>query len=707
MFKSIKFKLIAGLLTAIIIPMGVIFAIVADNIADLSYTSYVEAARVELAQVENAVSIFLENVQENVTMMALSPAALNVHDKLPSYVDAKKVDKRTVPPSDDAVGTALHSSYRTLTSSHPGYMDAYIGTKYGGLVSSADGPLPAGFDPRKRPWYKESAQAPQKAIVSKAYMSANGMPCISVARGVAKDGDLLGVVALDLSLVRLTDLVKSIAISETGYVMLVQDDGVIISDPRNQDLNFKNIKEVDRPGLAALFEKESGALDFELDGRDVVGAVLTSPKYGWRVISLIDKSELTAPVRATVGKIGLIMIAGLFAITVFIWLFFDKTVLKPLNAVAAMLGRIAEGDYDVGEGKPRSDEIGLIFKALGDMARTLKQNIEEITAKTEEAQEKARAAEEATARAEEAQQQADTARREGLRHAAERVEMVLERVASASGEMSRQSDELLRGTEVQSERIASTATAMEEMNSTVLEIAGNAGAAAGEGVEAREKARNGAGVVEKSQEALNQTVSEVNNLKDSMQELDHQAQGIGAIIGVINDIADQTNLLALNAAIEAARAGEAGRGFAVVADEVRKLAEKTMTATKEVSDSIGSIQKVAGANITSMEMVFKRIAEANEYSAGSGTMLEEIVAGAEASAAQIRSIAAAAEQQSAASEQINSSIEEINRITMETAEGAGEFSNALHGLAEQVSELQNIVGDLKSEGGNGARPLPA
>lgn len=277
------------------------------------------------------------------------------------------------------------------------------------------------------------------------------------------------------------------------------------------------------------------------------------------------------------------------------------------------------------------------------------------------------------------------------------MEKVLEHVVSASEEMSLQSNELLRGAEIQTDRISSTATAMEEMNATVLEIARNAGDAASSSTEAQDKAKDGANVVSKSKTSLEQTVGEVSNLKGNMEELDQQAKGTEAIIGVITDIADQTNLLALNAAIEAARAGEAGRGFAVVADEVRKLAEKTMTATGEVSGSIGAIQRVAGENIKSMETVFKRIEEASEYSSSSGEVLEEIVAGAEESAIQIQSIATAAEQQSATSDEINNSIEEINRITVETSSGARELAMALESLAEQVSELQHIVEDLKDE----------
>lgn len=182
-----------------------------------------------------------------------------------------------------------------------------------------------------------------------------------------------------------------------------------------------------------------------------------------------------------------------------------------------------------------------------------------------------------------------------------------------------------------------------------------------------------------------------------MAQLGTQAQEIGNIMTVIEDIADQTNLLALNAAIEAARAGEAGRGFAVVADEVRKLAEKTMGATKQVGESIRSIQNVAQANIEGMDTAVESINQASQLSQRMGEVFNTITEGVEASADRIQSIATATEEQSASSEEINRAVEEINMIAEETASAAGEVENAAHELTSQSQELRSLINELKKE----------
>jgi methyl-accepting chemotaxis protein len=280
-----------------------------------------------------------------------------------------------------------------------------------------------------------------------------------------------------------------------------------------------------------------------------------------------------------------------------------------------------------------------------------------------------------------------------------------DRMASAAEELSAQIEQANQGAQEQNNRVQETVTAVEQMNATILEVARNAGETASNAAAARDKAREGAALVVDVVAAVDKVRLAADKLKTNMHGLGEQAQGIGAVLGVISDIADQTNLLALNAAIEAARAGEAGRGFAVVADEVRKLAEKTMHATKEVGQAISGIQHGTADTVTMVEQAATAVEQATALAKRSGDALGEIVAVVETAGDQVRAIATAAEEQSATSEEINRAVESISRIASETAEAMGQSAQAVTELAAQAHELNTLVSDIK--GGSGQASLTA
>ena len=282
-----------------------------------------------------------------------------------------------------------------------------------------------------------------------------------------------------------------------------------------------------------------------------------------------------------------------------------------------------------------------------------------------------------------------------MQEVAQQAADISDRVASASEELSAQIEQVSRGTEMQRARIESTARAMFEMNSTVLDVARNASEASQQSKNTRQKAQGGAKIVSQAVDAIKQVNAAATSLQKNMQELGTQAHNIGGVINVISDIADQTNLLALNAAIEAARAGEAGRGFAVVADEVRKLAEKTMTATHEVDNSITAIQASASINIEEMTKAVKSVVLATELANSSGEALQEIVNLASDNSTVVSSIATAAEEQSATSEEINKAIEEVSRVVYETTDGMIQSSAAVRELSQMAHELNEIMNKLK------------
>ncbi|WP_319780707.1 methyl-accepting chemotaxis protein [Maridesulfovibrio sp.] len=377
------------------------------------------------------------------------------------------------------------------------------------------------------------------------------------------------------------------------------------------------------------------------------------------------------------------------------WLYARK-MSRPIVEATGYATRVAEGDLDHVLEITTRDEVGVLADNLNAMVVTLKEKINEAQDQTRLAAEETEKAQQATHEAEEARKAAENARREGMHQAAGELEDVVAIISTASEELSAQIEQSATGSDMQSQRTAETATAMEQMNASVLEVARNSGEASSTAGEASETATDGAAVVKKMVEEIGTVQSYSETLEKEMEELGVSAEKIGQIIDVISDIADQTNLLALNAAIEAARAGEAGRGFAVVADEVRKLAEKTMIATNEVESAIGEIQRGTEQSIKQCSNTVHEIGTVSEMAKEAGDSLHGILSLNDTVSEQIQGIAAACEEQSATSEQINRAVDEINTISMETNSAMRQSAEAVSDLAMQAQQLKTIINQMKS-----------
>ncbi len=376
--------------------------------------------------------------------------------------------------------------------------------------------------------------------------------------------------------------------------------------------------------------------------------------------------------------------------------FFSKALVRPILLTIGFANRVANGDLDGELRVHTTDETHTLAESLRTMSANLKVKIAEAEASTQAADAKAREAEAATREALEAKQQAEHAKRQGMLDAATKLEEIVERITSSSEELSAQVEVMSKGMDLQRDRVAETASAMEQMNSSVLSVAHKAGDVASAADAAKTQATSGSEVVGRAQQAIQHVNDISGQLTSNMEQLAKQAEAIGQVMNVINDIADQTNLLALNAAIEAARAGEAGRGFAVVADEVRKLAEKTMGATKEVGANISAIQETSRKNIESMNLAVQAIGDATTHATASAQALGEIVGISKTNAEQVQGIAAAAEEQSGVSEKISAAIEEVNRVASETAEGMSQSVAAIGELAHMAANLRQLIVDLKA-----------
>ncbi|GFO67680.1 methyl-accepting chemotaxis protein [Geomonas limicola] len=268
-------------------------------------------------------------------------------------------------------------------------------------------------------------------------------------------------------------------------------------------------------------------------------------------------------------------------------------------------------------------------------------------------------------------------------------------VACASRQLNQNASEIAAGTDDVAVKTSTAAVASEEMAVTSAEIARNCQNAAESSNRASGSARAGADVVRETTSGMERIATRVKDAACTVEQLGARSDQIGQIVGTIEDIADQTNLLALNAAIEAARAGEQGRGFAVVADEVRALAERTTKATREIGEMIRAIQNDTKGAVSAIEDGVSEVERGAEHSVASGQALEEILEQVNEVTRQISHIATAAEQQTSTTGEISGNLQSITQVFQQTARGVSETASAAGTLSQQSDELLRLVGKFR------------
>ena len=343
--------------------------------------------------------------------------------------------------------------------------------------------------------------------------------------------------------------------------------------------------------------------------------------------------------------ITLVVMSLGFLLPAVIGMFLAALLSRPIGTLAAKARTIASGDLTVQVNVESKDEVGQLASAFAQMVESLRDTIAGVGESTSA-------------------------------------------VASASSEISSSTEEMAAGAQEQTSQAAEVASAVEEMTKTIQENSKNTGNTAETAKQVKSAAEEGGRVVEETVAGMRRIADVVNRSADTVRTLGKSSNQIGEIISVIDDIADQTNLLALNAAIEAARAGEQGRGFAVVADEVRKLAERTTKATKEIAGMIRTIQADTAGAVTSMEEGTKEVNKGIGLADRAGTSLKDIVAMVQKLTDMVAQIAAASEEQSSASEQISKNVEAISSVTNQTASATQQIARAAEDLNHLTENLQ-------------------
>lgn len=551
---------------------------------------------------------------------------------------------------------SLRTSLSQYIKQNPDALSIYVGTTEGEFIQEPKLLTDANYNPTERDWYKEAVKRQGEPFITEPYIGkSSGDMIVTVAQQLK---DRSGVVGLDIKLTEIQKIAESINIGESGYPSIFDLNKRVISHP-----TIEGGEEVTESFMNQMYEKESGSYEYVYQGDQRILTFTTNPLTGWKITGTIFSNEIDESAAPILYTTLLVLIIAIVVSAIAVH-FIVKGMIRPIDKLKESAVTISKGDLTEKVSITSNDEIGQLGQAFNLMQESLQTLIKKVEVNAEEV---ASSAEELTANADQTSL------------ATEQVAIAIQEVASSA--------------DTQTTNASKNAESLNELSKAILHIAEISSAVTDLSQDATMQADEGGKAVQNTKGQMNSIHQSVSESNTKIQTLHERSQQITSILDVITDIADQTNLLALNAAIEAARAGEHGKGFAVVADEVRKLAEQSQQSAKQIFELVHSIQSDTEQSVRIMAQVTQDVQSGLRVS-------DEAIAKFQVILTSMREITPQMQEVSSASEQMSASVQEVTAITDELAFSAKENAATSEEVAasteQQLASMEEINASAQS-----------
>ncbi|WP_339282875.1 methyl-accepting chemotaxis protein [Oceanobacillus sp. FSL K6-3682] len=632
--KGIRFKLVLSFFLILLVP-GIIIGVI-------TYFSSINTVENQQMNQVDELNTMLDQTINNQFELKKNDAEV-----MSEMITAEEIDN----PDE------LNRIFSQYTRLHKEVTEIYVGTPEGAFFNQPVLDVADDYDPRERDWYKEAMDNPGEVIISNPYVSASGDGAIGVSVSkTLEDGS--GVIGIDVSIDFIQSLASEMEIGDYGYTILLDTNQNIIYHPE-----MEVGEEAGQAFYQNMYDNDAGSFEYKYNNTSKLMAYNTNNMTGWKIAGTIDYSEVQSTAKSITSALTVVLSITLI-LGIGIILLLIRSIIRPIKEIREKAEIISTGDLTQSVEVKTNDEIGQLGTAFNKMGETLRELVRDVELN---AQQVAASAEELNANADQ------------MTSSSEQVSLAIQEVSSSA-------EHQLSGTEdgVHSlEEVSTGVGRVVESSTQVTELV----------QKMNTQAEVGGQAVSNTLNQMTSIQSSVENTNENISSLLERSKQVGTILNAITDISEQTNLLALNAAIEAARAGEHGKGFAVVADEVRKLAEQSKFSATQIRDIIVGIQTDVENAVDKMSQVTSNVNSGLDVSYDAIDKFGEIMRSSESIKPQMEEVTSISEQMSAAVGQLTETVSDLASIARNNAASSQEVAASSE---EQLASMEEISASAKS-----------